>query len=514
MARNPSYLTKNRLGIFIFQCRTPIYIVKQIPNVRVNFRISLRTRNIRKARKLARIWWLIMEEIYKKYFNDAESYGKAIELLARYKDILKCESFDQAEPLLTELNEYEDHLLSKVIACELEEDSIRNAKINEEVLARLKEISTYSERVDSKTESTLTISQTVEKFLEEKRRHSDPKTAVSMEKKEYRPKLKLLIEIVGDKKSGTLIKEDITSFKESLYKLPKNRSQHRAYKGMHINELLKLDIDDDQKISKTTIKNYATKVRIFLQWGIDNGYFQEGIKTPLNRIIKKTQRADEEREPFTTDELKRIFESKQYKECTHKSNAHYWVPLLGLFTGARINELCQLYVEDVKKDQNSKIWYLDINDEKDKKIKNLNSKRTVPIHSKLIKLGFIDYVESLKRDNIERLFIELKRTNEGYSSDFSKWFNRTYLNKNNCNVGKRTNEKKNFHSFRHTFINSYKQLGSINMDDVSELVGHKTSMSVTTVRYSNPLELNKKAELIEKLKFDEISFDLISRQKA
>jgi integrase len=55
---------------------------------------------------------------------------------------------------------------------------------------------------------------------------------------------------------------------------------------------------------------------------------------------------------------------------THKNSSQYWIPLLGFFTGARLNELCQLHLCDIKEIDN--VWILDINEEDSKKIKNLN----------------------------------------------------------------------------------------------------------------------------------------------
>ncbi|RMM12795.1 hypothetical protein [Pseudomonas syringae] len=45
----------------------------------------------------------------------------------------------------------------------------------------------------------------------------------------------------------------------------------------------------------------------------------------------------------------------------HQFRPHfYWLPLLGLYTGGRINELCQLYIDDIKSSE-SGVYYLDFN---------------------------------------------------------------------------------------------------------------------------------------------------------
>lgn len=510
MAKNPTYLTKNRLGVFIFQYRNPIYLVNHSTNVKAIFRISLHTRNYRVALCAARYWRVLMQNLIEKYFDDPELYGKAQALLMQFKQANSRGGYAEIEPFLAELDELDNYLLGRILDYEADVNKQNNAVFNEKLLAEYRR---FSDANKNKNEQKLNLKLTdlVEKFIEEKKRNCSPKTAYSMEHKEYRPKLKLFIEVISDKSCGDLTKYDVSKFKDALFKLPKNRFHKAQYKALPIDKLIKLNLNADERITNTTIKNYATKIGIFIGWAIDNGYFNEGIKSPLKKIVKKTQRDDEERDAFTEDDLKRIFESRQYLEAAHKNNAHFWLPLLGLFTGARINELCQLYVEDVKQDEISEVWYLDINDNQDKKLKNINSKRIIPIHSALIDLGFVDYVNTLRSNNTERLFMELARTDEGYAAAFSKWFNRTYLNERNCNVGNAVNENKNFHSFRHTFINYYSQLGNVNMDQVANLVGQKAGDSVTTNRYSKPLAIDKKAKLIELIEFKHIRFDSIKR---
>lgn len=163
-----------------------------------------------------------------------------------------------------------------------------------------------------------------------------------------------------------------------------------------------------------------------------------------------------------------------------------------------------MYVNDIK--EIGSIWIIDINDNEDKKLKTLNSGRKVPIHSMLIgKLKLLDYVEQLKEEGEKRLFPELKKTRDGYGDAFSKWFNRTYKRK--MNVGQSGGEKKDFHSFRHSFSNYFKQLGNIEEYRVAEIIGHQSkTTSITYNRYGKAGKIEEKKKLIEQLKFEFIEF--------
>lgn len=98
------------------------------------------------------------------------------------------------------------------------------------------------------------------------------------------------------------------------------------------------------------------------------------------------------------EELKKLFNhTKMKKYAENPETAHYcWLPLIGFYTGARINEVCQLNpAEDIKQDSATGIHYFHFTDEGgtaegvDKSIKTNSSLRIVPIHSKLIELGYL-----------------------------------------------------------------------------------------------------------------------------
>jgi len=172
---------------------------------------------------------------------------------------------------------------------------------------------------------------------------------------------------------------------------------------------------------------------------------------------------------------------------------HYWLPILGLYTGARINELCQLYKGDVKKVDG--IWCININaDKPDQKLKSKSSWRNIPIHSKLLELGFIDYVQSLPEG---RLFPTLKYLPEdGYGKYPSKWFS---FQRDKA-LTKEERYKKTFHSFRHTVANEFKQLG-VEYSPASYILGHSNE-TMTYGRYGKDYSPSVLKPVIDKLNFD------------
>lgn len=97
-------------------------------------------------------------------------------------------------------------------------------------------------------------------------------------------------------------------------------------------------------------------------------------------------------------------------------------------TGARVNEIAQLLLSDVLAGDGVYYLNLESDNESGKKLKNANARRKIPLHSKLISLGFIDYVNALKDAGYTRLFPELKpHKTKGYGRPVSAWFNESLL---------------------------------------------------------------------------------------
>src|SRR5262245_29800214 len=118
--------------------------------------------------------------------------------------------------------------------------------------------------------------------------------------------------------------------------------------------------------------------------------------TPPTTSSFQTRYARDKRKMWQGDKLSRLFASPVWTGClsrAHRSKpgAHiiqdekYWLPILGLFHGNRLEEFAQLVRSDVRSEDD--IWFLDINDEGKKQIKNRQSKRRVPIHPRVLQPG-------------------------------------------------------------------------------------------------------------------------------
>lgn len=300
--------------------------------------------------------------------------------------------------------------------------------------------------------------------------------------------LDLLQEVLGNLPVNTITPLSMRDFKSKLMALPPNHKKSPKYRGKSVEELLSLEID--KTMSVITINKHLTRASGLFRWAAKNSYMDRNPAEGLQ--IASTKRDDEYRNVFTDEDLRKLFLSEAYLKDTHKYSYCFWVPLIALYTGMRLDEICQLHLDDLlwadaKKAEdgqsasNGGIYVIDVNNKDDKKLKNKSSRRVIPLHDFLVNdMNLPGYVEQMKAQGHARLFPELKKRKEGHGKTASSWFGR-YREK--CGVGGGTENtgKKDFHSFRHTVGNFLKQSG-VEQSVISELLGHSVG-SITLRRY-------------------------------
>lgn len=316
-----------------------------------------------------------------------------------------------------------------------------------------------------------------------------------------------LLEVLGDIHVGELTEDKLTEFGDTMRRLPARWKLHPVYKDYSLEAVFKLDIPEPDRLSPTTLSNIFVRVRVFLGWRGVKKYLADHTIGDVLTIRLPKKKPEDKRAPFTPADLTAIFHCKSLVQDTFQVPWKFWVPVLGLFTGARLEELCQLHLEHIR--QMDGLWCLDITEtldatgEVDTSVKTEAGIRMVPLHPFLVEgLHLPAYVKSLKRQGHERLFPMLKKTEETnftYSHPVSKWFGRHLKDqgaKDNPGEGKKV-----FHSFRHTVIHHCRVLG-INEALIADTVGHEHK-SPLQENYVHALPLRQRYEgVILKLDFD------------
>jgi integrase len=330
------------------------------------------------------------------------------------------------------------------------------------------------------TSNSIAMSEVIEKYCGEMKLGNN---WTDKTEGEYRSVYQLFLDIVGHSITTDMVDSALArSYKETLVKIPPNMNKVKAYDGLSIPQII---ARNPTPISVNTINKQLTRISSLMKWAKIEGYIADN--TFAERTIKTKGSVANERLPFTRDDIQRIF----IGDKTHKHPYQKWVPLLGYYTGARLNELCQLYVDDIQ--LHDGYWHIIIIDSaEDQRLKGESSKRKTPIHKALKRLGFLDFVEQQKLKGKDRLFTDLKMTRDGYGGNASKWFSR-HIKKQGV-----IHRKKSFHSLRHTFVEELK-MARVHYKDIAGLVGHYDA-DITTNRYgSGEIPIAILDEAIQKL---------------
>lgn len=146
---------------------------------------------------------------------------------------------------------------------------------------------------------------------------------------------------------------------------------------------------------------------------------------PLETLYKLPSQSKEKDEatlrpikPISDEQINLIFKSDWYtkkyflkgKATNKDSGARYWIPLIMLTHGLRVREACQITLSDFIEINGISCFKitnedsLSNSDTKLKSAKNKNTKRTIPIHPKLIELGFDKYVKKQKEKKSHFIF--------------------------------------------------------------------------------------------------------------
>ncbi|WP_458374241.1 site-specific integrase [Pseudomonas laurylsulfatiphila] len=275
--------------------------------------------------------------------------------------------------------------------------------------------------------------------------------------------LRDLFELMGDMPAEAFDINQARLLKDRLSRCPQYFALLPQFKGKTLTQVIESG-GTYKTITAVTVNNRLRKLSAFMNWCKSNGYVTEN---PLVGLKVMTGSAKEARLSFEPVDLTTLLNLDALKVEARKYPWRYWLPLLGRFTGARLEELCQLHIADFITLQGVDCIRIDDGHES-QKLKNSSSRRTLPIHPALIQLGLLDHVNNQRNRNSDRLFPELEAVRGKLGHAPSKWFSRYRIK-----MGI-TDPKKTFHSFRHTMIDDLRDAG-IQDSLIKRIAGHEDS---------------------------------------
>jgi len=363
---------------------------------------------------------------------------------------------------------------------------------------------------------TVTVGKMVERFL--KALTDAKRTGKTLHT--YAVPCRLLKEELGEKTPvASITKERMEELFGLLRKAPSNVT--KRYRGLSLKQAIAMadKKGDSNRLAAKTLENYYINIGAIFNFAVEEELIS---KNPAKgRLMRASFVGDDSPKPkalFTIEELNRLFRDplfthngdklKRRRKPENKilNQGRAWLPLLSLFHGFRCNEVAQLYTEDVKTEGG--ISFIEIREERedgsksDKRIKTKQSKRRVPIHAEVLKIGFLDFVKQRRTaPSNPRLFPDLSRSATGYFSDpFGKWFAR-FIDKA---VGEQC--KGTFHSFRHQFRDAMRE-AKVPTEIAERLCGWELVKHSAEREYGRGPSLKLLRQQMQKVKYPKLNLE-------
>lgn len=318
------------------------------------------------------------------------------------------------------------------------------------------------------TPPSLTVGELANELLDEK--HEDAKINGGSKKalEKHKASLALIVEILGEETSVSSIGyNECKSVRATLARVPTNRT--KLLKGLSLAQAIEsAEADGLPCLAPITQQTYLLALKDLLELARLKGIVKTNHAAGMKPIKRDAVAAGDKRAPFTLDQIAKFFNGKFYTACASggpkpyavaNKDWRFWLPLLCLFMGLRPNEVCQLRRSDVRVTP-SGVPYLDVvasanegeNGSVSKKtLKTETSRRKVPVHSELVKLGFMDFVA--EQQSSDALLFSVKPDKDGNHARYAlKRFNEAYLPAEIELMPKQV-----FYSFRHSFADALRR---------------------------------------------------------
>jgi integrase len=279
---------------------------------------------------------------------------------------------------------------------------------------------------------------------------------------------------------ASVTRNEVREWRDALSVLPPNHAKMKAFMGLSIREAANKAREENMSgMSLTTVNKYLSTLSPLYSWARRHGYVEYN---PCDGLFYDIVKGRNRRPSFSDEQIIQIFcsplftgfleDGKEWLPGERRCDDwRYWIPFVCFFTGARIGEIAQLFVDDIVQEDDTWIIYIR-DDEKRGQTTKSGYTRFVPIHSFLEAKGFVQFVESQKeranRDSNRRIFPELRANIRGHVGAIPSRFWRKYLQKLNIKNG---NDGIGAHSFRHTVADYLRAAGFLD-DEIEVALGH------------------------------------------
>lgn len=266
-----------------------------------------------------------------------------------------------------------------------------------------------------------TISAIVQRMNEIKRSENIEEKTL----RQYESFANLFTCLTGISDIRTLRQHQVKAFRADLSRMPKSWGKSPKDRNATRDQIMKRAQSlpaDKVGLSVGTINRHLEHLGQIVEWALDEGLSLDPRLKPTKARLSDPVRDRDKKPAFTEEQLLKLFKSPVWQGSKSEhfqtrpgpnvyENGIYWCPLIGAYTGARREEIAGLGVSDIITVDG--ITCFSIEDSEIRRIKNISSKRIVPVHSRLIQLGFLSYVKRQASQGHTDIFPGLREPKSG-----------------------------------------------------------------------------------------------------
>ena len=290
-----------------------------------------------------------------------------------------------------------------------------------------------------------------------------------------RHSLRLFAGLVGeDLPAADLSQDHVRAFFEGVRWWPSNASKREPYKSLEVRAVIRLaQANGEPEIAARTLKKHRERLSVFLNSLVQAGTLAVSPLAGVRRVV--TPDTEDTGSPFTDDELGAIF-GPAFAPWAAKYPHRWFGSMLGLYSGARVQEVGQLRVDDIEKVDGVPGFFVRAAAQ-GQSVKNKNSRRFVPFALPVLEAGILVYWLEAKAAGHERLFPHLPNsTGLGFGRQLSRQFS-THIKRQGVEE-----KGQGFHGFRHTIASRLDEAGASEAA-IAAITGHARGSSVLQRHY-------------------------------
>lgn len=332
----------------------------------------------------------------------------------------------------------------------------------------------------------------------------------------------------GDRPVDSYSRGDITGFLNTLRRCPTSYGKSPRDKDRSLADIIaEANETGADRLKDKTVKRHLSTLSRFFWFAFDQGYISEAQWKTLvaHHAFRDEEGAREQREAWRSEELVKLFGSPVWTGCNRYfrtqagpciiPDAKFWLPLLALYHGARLEEFADLYGRDFGCDDGT--WFINIRESEERRrkkrmpdgrkvegrrLKNDNAQRVVPLHPELVRLGFPEYVEAKAPAPDMPLFPDIApQGKDGKRGPrITRWFSeyRKAIGTFRSGVG--------MHAFRHTANTRLRDAMRNRQDEriINYMLGHSAGGGEGELRYDKGPGLKAAVETLALLRYPEL----------